>query len=189
MFSFSFPSFLKLTLISAAFLPFSLAAQSVFTCDQGQLTLISEAPLETIRATSTQVKGLIDPVKRSFAFSVNIVTFQGFNSPLQREHFNENYLESDKYPKATFNGKIIETVDLTQNGVYIVRAKGMMNIHGVEMERIIKAEVEVKGGQMTVKADFTVLLTEHNITIPKIVKQKISEEVKVSINAVFSKST
>ena len=129
--------------------------------------------------------GIIDADQQTFAWSVDIKTFDGFNSPLQREHFNENYMETKRFPKATFSGKIIEKTDFSQNGTYTVRAKGLLNNHGVEQERIIKSTIEVKNGQLRIKSQFTVPLSDHNISIPKIVHQKIAEEIKVTVEAVL----
>ena len=77
--------------------------------------------------------------KKNFSLKVDVHSFQGFNSPLQKEHFNENYLESDKYPVASFTGKIIEDVDLSADGAYELRTKGTITIHNIPQERIIKA--------------------------------------------------
>jgi polyisoprenoid-binding protein YceI len=110
-------------------------------------------------------------------------SFRGFNSPLQQEHFNENYVESGVYPDASFKGKIIEDEDLTKDGTYIIRAKGMLTIHGVPQERIIRSTVTVKQGRLSLNTNFTVLLTEHNIKIPRIVSEKLSAEIKVEIQA------
>jgi polyisoprenoid-binding protein YceI len=157
--------------------------KSVFQCENGKVAFKSDAPLEVISAKSAKLRGAIDTAKQTFAWTVEIKTFEGFNSPLQREHFNENYMESDKYPKASFAGKIIEDVDFQKNGIYSVRAKGKLNIHGVEQERIIKSQLEVKGNKLRVQASFTVPLAEHNITIPKVVYQKIAEEITVTVDA------
>jgi polyisoprenoid-binding protein YceI len=165
-----------------------LSAQSnFFEVAGGYIHFTSDAPLELIEARSDQLKGLIDPEKNTFAFSVPMSSFEGFNSPLQKEHFNENYLESPKYPKATFAGKIIEDIDYSQDGEYTIRAKGRMNIHGVERERIIRSRLRIEDGKWTVSSEFTVLLQEHNITIPRIVYQKIAEEIKVVLEAEFQK--
>ncbi|RMG76309.1 MAG: YceI family protein [Bacteroidetes bacterium] len=164
----------------------SLCAQSVFFIEKGTVYFKSDAPLELIEATSKELKGAIDAQKRTFAFTVEMATFEGFNSPLQREHFNENYLESHLYPQASFLGKIIENVDLTKDGTYTVRAKGQLSIHGITQERIIKSTVVVKKGKLRVESDFTVFLKEHDIAIPKIVYQKIAEEIKVRIRADFA---
>lgn len=160
---------------------------TVFLCQSGTVYFKSDAPLELIEATSNQLKGVIDTEKRTFAFSINMNTFKGFNSPLQQEHFDENYLEIDKYPKATFKGKIIEKIDFTTDGTHSIRTKGQLNIHGIEQERIIKSKVTIKKGTFNVQSNFTVLLEEHNITIPKIVYQKIAEEIEVQIEAAFEK--
>lgn len=109
-------------------------------------------------------------------------SFEGFNSGLQKEHFNENYIESNKFPEATFNGKIIEDVDLANDGNYTVRAKGNFIIHGVPQERIIKSEVVVKNGKINIISAFSVLLEDHNIPIPKVVKDKLSSEISVQMN-------
>ncbi|MCB0619073.1 MAG: YceI family protein, partial [Saprospiraceae bacterium] len=163
-----------------------LNAQELFKTGKSQVYFKSDAPLELIEATSGELKGVINVEDRSFAFSIPVRSFQGFNSPLQREHFNENYLESADYPNATFVGKVIEKVDLTQPGEYIVRAKGQLTIHGVEQERIIRSKVVSSNGRLTVTSFFTVLLAEHQITIPKIVYQKIAEVIQVHIEAEFA---
>jgi len=151
----------------------------------GSIHFKSEAPLELIEATSAKLKGVINPAEQTFAFSVPNNTFEGFNSALQREHFNENYLESAKYPNCSFSGKIIEPVDYTADGTYNVRAKGKLLVHGVEKERIIKATLQIKKGVISVSSTFTVPLADHNITIPKIVYQKIAEEIQVDLDAVL----
>ena len=100
---------------------------------------------------------------------------------MQQKHFNENYLESDKYPQATFEGKIIEDVDLHRDGFYSIRAKGDLSIHGVVQERIIKCNLTIKNGMVNVKSNFIVLLADHNIAIPKVVNEKLASEIKVEV--------
>lgn len=156
-----------------------------FRCENGKVQFHSNAALETIEAGSNKLRGAIDPVNRSFAWSVETASFKGFNSPLQLEHFNENYLESSRYPRINFTGKIIEPLDFKTNGQYSIRAKGKLNVHGVEQERIIRSDVEVTGNKLKVKSRFTVLLADHNIHIPQIVHQKIAEEITVSVDAVL----
>ena len=162
---------------------FALKDGGIFQCENGKISFKSDAPLEVISAKSAKLRGAIDTAKQTFAWSVEIKTFEGFNSPLQREHFNENYMESNKHPKASFSGKIIEDVDFQKNGTYSVRAKGKLNIHGVEQERIIKGQLEVKDDKLRVQATFNVPLADHNITIPKVVYQKIAEEIAVTVDA------
>ncbi|HNE27923.1 MAG: YceI family protein [Saprospiraceae bacterium] len=174
-----------LSFCTIGMLHFSVApAQTeILRCEDGKIQFKSDAPLELIEARSNKLRGVIDPVAQTFAWAVEIKTFEGFNSPLQREHFNENYMESRKFPKATFQGKIIEKIDFQKDGVYTVRAKGKLNVHGVEQERIIRGQVEVKGARVRITSDFTVLLADHNISIPRVVHQKIAEEIAVSMDA------
>ena len=106
---------------------------------------------------------------------------------MQREHFNENYMESDKFPEATFKGKIIEQVDLSKEGKYFVRAKGTLSIHGVDQERIIKSTVTVQNNILHVESKFSIFITDHDIKVPRVVHEKIASEIEVSINADFKK--
>lgn len=161
---------------------FILQAQK-FSIDRGEINFASKAQLEIIKASSNKVQGLIDPVTRQFAFSVEIKTFEGFNSELQREHFNEKYMEVEKFPKARFSGKIIEHIDFNTNNTYDVRAKGELEIHGQKQTRIIRSKVIVKNGQIFVECLFTVPLADHNIAIPNIVSQKIANEIEVEFKA------
>lgn len=171
----------------ALFLTVAVWAQPFFRSENGRVYFRSDAPLEMIEASSEEMRSIINPDERSFAFSVRIRSFEGFNSPLQREHFNENYLESPRFPTATFSGKIIEDTDFTQPGDYTVRAKGKLTIHGMERERILKSRVVSDGRRLQVSASFTVLLEEHQIAIPKVVHQKIAEEIKVEIEATLTR--
>ncbi len=157
----------------------------LYQTTNGKISFRSDAPLEIIRASSNDLIGLLNISKKNFSFKINMRSFQGFNSPLQKEHFNENYMESDKYPDASFKGKIIEDVDLTADGTYQLRAKGVLTIHNVPQERIIKSDVTVKQNIITVHSEFTVLLSDHNIPIPKVVNQKLANEIKVELNASF----
>ena len=150
---------------------------------KGRIEFHSNAALELIKAESDQLKGLVDISKKQFAFKVPMSSFRGFNSALQQEHFNENYIESAKYPDASFSGKIIEDEDLRRDGTYTLRAKGQLTIHGVSQERIIKSTVVVAQGKLRINAAFTVLLADHNIKIPRIVAEKLSSEINVQIQA------
>lgn len=157
---------------------------AVFVTSTGEVLFKSEAPQELIRATSKELKGAIDGNGNSFSFKIRIASFDGFNSAMQRTHFNENYLQSEKFPEASFKGKIIEDINWNQPGKYQLRAKGQLLIHGVEQERIIKADVSILPDRsMRIECVFTVLLSEHQIPIPRIVKEKLADEIKVSIKA------
>ena len=158
-------------------------AQKKFGTNSGTINFISNAELELIKASSDKLQGVIDPTNNQFAFSIPVQSFKGFNSDLQREHFNEKYMESEKYPKITFTGKIIEQIDYATDGTYEVRAKGDLDIHGQKQTRIIKSKVDIISGVLTIVADFKVPLADHNISIPRIVNQKIATEIEVNVKA------
>ncbi len=155
----------------------------LYKCENGSVTFKSDAPLELIQAKSNKLRGMIDPSNNNFAWAVDVRSFEGFNGKLQRDHFNENYLESENFPRVTFTGKIIESIDFQKDGIYPVRAKGKIFIHGKEQERIIKSQLEIKKGVLKIKASFDVPLADHDISIPKIVNQKIAEEINVTVSA------
>ena len=159
----------------------------LYFVEQSKVLFHSDAPLEKIEAQSIKLKGAIDIRKNTFAFSIGIESFYGFNSALQREHFNENYMESRLFPEATFTGKIIEDVDLSKTGEYIVRAKGMLDVHGAQKERIIKCKVVSEKDIIFTNSYFTILLADHDISIPWVVHQNIAEEIQVFIDAEFVK--
>ena len=175
----------KIFLIILLLLPAaSVIPQSVvYRTSNGMIAFRSDAPLEIIKASSEKLFGLIDAGKRTFAFKIAVRTFEGFNSPLQQIHFNENYLETDKYADASFSGKIIEPIDFTKSGKSTIRAKGILKIHGIEQERIIKSEVTVNENKIHLQSFFTVQLSDHGIRIPKIVHEKIANEIKVNVIA------
>ena len=154
---------------------------NIYYSNKGIISFRSEAQQELIKASSSSLTGVLDPANRTFVFKVSIRSFQGFNSALQKEHFNEKYLESEKYPEAFFNGKIIEDLDLSIDGNYDVRAKGKLNLHGVEMERIIRSNVVVQNRKMNIESHFSISLSDHNIKIPKVVHEKIASEILIDL--------
>ncbi|HTH54792.1 MAG TPA: YceI family protein [Cyclobacteriaceae bacterium] len=172
-----------LFIVFASVLVTCLGYGQKFTTNSGTIKFISKAQLELIQASSNKLQGILDPATHQFAFLIDMKSFQGFNTGLQRQHFNENYIESEKFPLAKFSGKVIEQVDYTQNGVSEVRAKGELDIHGQKQVRIIKSKITVNGNQIFIEAQFLIPLSDHNITIPKIVNQKIATEIEVGVSA------
>ena len=173
----------RIALIILMLCSLSLQAQHIYEINYGSVSFHSDAPKELISARSTGLKGAIDIQRKTFAFKVGIISFMGFNSPLQREHFNENYMETTIFPEATYSGKIIEDIDLAKDGEYVVRAKGKLKIHGIEQERIIRSVIISRKGRISIQSDFVVLLADHNIKIPKVVNNKLAPEISVSVNA------
>jgi hypothetical protein len=161
----------------------TLAPRSLTKCEIG---FVSEAPLERITAATKEASGLFDAVERSFAVRIPVIGFQGFNSPLQREHFLENYMEVDRFPHAVFKGRLIEAVDLTVPGTHHVRAKGTFSVHGVDQERIIECTIVSASNGLRVTGTFDVALADHGIRIPKIVQQKLAPVVQVKVDLLFA---
>ncbi len=174
---------MKGLLLSFLFFTSSLLCSQISVCKDGITKFTSEAPLELIKAQSDKTSGVIDPASKSVAFSVAVESFEGFNSGLQREHFQENYMETSKYKTATFKGKIIEDIDFTKNGTYPIRVKGTFNSHGTEKEKIIKGKITVRDKELLIESSFEVPLEDHNISIPKVVNQKIASVIKVEVKA------
>jgi polyisoprenoid-binding protein YceI len=147
----------RLLLISLLFIAGMCHAQ-IYTCKDGFTKFTSEAPLELIKAQSHKTIGVIDCTTKNVAFSIDVDSFEGFNSGLQKEHFRENYMETERYPRATFKGKIIEDIDFSKNGTTIVRAKGLFNIHGTEKEKIVKVKITIKDKEISIDTNFEVPL-------------------------------
>lgn len=158
-----------------------------YKTNSGQVKFHSNAPMENIAASSAKLKGLVSPESKGFAFSVEMPSFEGFNSPLQKEHFNENYIESKRFPKATFEGKVIENIDFITTGEYDVRAKGTFEIHGMKQEKIVRGKIKVAPNQISILCNFTIKLSDYGIAVPRIVRQKISEEVDVTVDCLLNK--
>lgn len=148
----------------------------------GLIAFTSDAPLELIKARSKSLKGIVNAAENTFAFLVPTATFQGFNSPLQQEHFHENYMESGTYQIASFSGKFIEKISDLKEGKHSVRAKGDLKIHGQTVERIVKCKVEVAPAELHIQAQFMVPLSDHQIDIPRVVNQKIAENIAVTVD-------
>lgn len=170
-----------LTLLALC-LGYGLSAQ-IYLSNSGGAVFTSDAPLELIRASSDELSGAIDFSDNRFAFRIANKSFIGFNSALQQEHFYENYIETEKYTYSSFQGKIIEKIDLENSNAQEVRSKGILSIHGVEQERIIKATLTVDGDQIHLTSVFEVPLEDHNIRIPNVVYRKIAEIIDVDIDA------
>lgn len=161
-------------------------AQKKFSSDRGELSFSSNAKLELINATSKRVLGILDPSNGQFAFIVKVRSFEGFNSGLQQQHFNDKYMESDKFYDATYSGKIIDPVDYGKDGTYNVKAKGSLVIHGKKQERTISGKMQIEKGVLTITSDFEVPLADHGIPIPEIVSQKIATVINVKLNVLMT---
>lgn len=159
------------------------AQAKLFSTISSEVKFFSQAPLEDIEAINKQASSVINADTKDVAVRIPIKGFV-FPNGLMQEHFNENYLESDKYPNGMFRGKIVEDIDFTKDGSYAVSATGKFNIHGVEHDQTVKGKLNIVGGKITLDTNFDVLLVDYKIDIPKLVFQKIAE--KINVNARFT---
>lgn len=172
---------LLLTIVIAAGLNKPVSAQN-FTTKNAKVRFFSSTPVEDIKAASDNGVAVLIGKTGSIAFQIPIKSFQ-FSKGLMQEHFNENYMESDEYPYAKFNGKINQQVDLSKDGEYNVTATGTLIIHGVLKHRTIPGKIRVANGTVQLLAGFEVACADHNIKIPRLVMTKIAEVIKVNIDA------
>lgn len=154
-----------------------------FKSTKSETSFFSSAPLEDIKATNTQATSLFNAENGEVAFMVPIRGFQ-FRKSLMQEHFNENYLETDKYPQATFEGEI-QRYDMQTTSTQEAWAEGTMTIHGVSRQVKIKGKLVKKSGELILESKFPVKVADYDIEIPRVVFYNIAEEVEVSILFVF----
>jgi len=154
-----------------------------YTIEKSYASFYSHATLEDIKAENTKVAGLFNGATSDIAFSVPIKDFE-FAKSLMKEHFNEKYLESDKYPKATFQGKL-SGYNLKSSGIQNAKAVGKLTIHGVTKDVEIVGTLEMQSNKVLMKSKFIVKLEDHKVTIPQLVWQNIAEQVEVTIDFVF----
>jgi polyisoprenoid-binding protein YceI len=159
-----------------------VSAQKYLT-KTGQIIFFSETPLESIRADNRQVNAALDPLTGDFVFKVLIKSFQ-FEKALMQEHFNENYMESDKYPNSTFQGKVtnLSDIDFNKPGTYPVTVEGDMTIHNVTRKISEKGTFTVESGVVKGTSKFKVKPSDYDIKIPKAVINNIAEEIEVTVN-------
>lgn len=156
-----------------------------YVSENGVITFFSEAAIEDIKAENLSASSIINTSTTDIAFVVPIREFQ-FEKKLMQEHFNEKYMESEKYPKATFSGKLDGFISTGASGVQQVRAKGKLAIHGVTKEVEISGTVETTAQHIIlVKSKFIVRLDDYKIKVPQLMWQNIAEQVEVSIEFTY----
>ncbi|HEY5692395.1 MAG TPA: YceI family protein [Cyclobacteriaceae bacterium] len=161
---------------------YSLLAQQ-FKSAEGQVTFFSDAAIEDISAINKGASSIFDLSNGEIVFLITIMDFT-FDKSLMQEHFNEKYMESDKFPRATFKGKVTG-FDMTVPGVQQVSAKGMLTIHGRSKEIDVKGSIEKQASLLLLKSAFMVELEDFKIKIPKLLWQNIAERVEVKVDFTY----
>lgn len=161
--------------------PFTGYSQRYFA-EESKITFFSDGVVEDIMAKNSKVTSIFD-VKGDVAFLLSIKDFE-FEKKLMQVHFNEKYMESEKYPKASFQGRIVG-FDVNAGGVQQVKAVGKLSIHGVTHDIDAPGTIEVKGNQLMVHSKFMVKLADYNIRVPQIIWKNIAQTVEVSIDFTY----
>jgi hypothetical protein len=161
-------------------------AQKLIT-KSGHIWIYSYTPLEEIEAHNRQVVSIIDESTGEIDFMLLVKSFE-FKRALMQEHFNENYMESDKYPKSSFKGKItnLNKIDFKKDGTYPAEVSGDLSVHNVTKPVTVKGTIEVKGGTVTARAKFETVPHDYDIAIPSVVEDKIAKEMDVNVDATYS---
>ena len=163
----------------------TLLHAQIFMGKTCEITFFSDGPVEDIAAKNTTSKPILNIKTNELAIKVTIKGF-AFDKKLMEEHFNEKYMESDKFPYSTFSGKINESIDYTKDGVHKVTVTGKLAMHGVEKDRTIDGTLTVKGSEISIESKFNVALKDHNIEIPSLVTDNIAEVVEVKIKSTLT---
>jgi hypothetical protein len=176
-------------LFSTVLLIFALQLVSAqkFISKNGHIWFYSNTPLETIEAHNQQVVSILDISNGDIAFNLLVKAFT-FKRALMQEHFNENYIESDKYPKSSFKGKItnLDNINFRKDGTYNAEISGELTIHGVTKSIKVTGTFEVKGEKITGKSKFEVLPKDYGILIPSVVQNKFAKQMDVNVDITYT---
>lgn len=158
-------------------------AQDRFYTKTGKITFYSKAPLEEDEAVNKTVTAVLDSKSGALQFLALMKSFE-FEKALMQQHFNENYVESDKYPKAEFKGSITNNaqVNYLKQGSYPVKVKGQLTIHGVTKDIETAGTLKINNNTVDATSTFNVLLSDYKIKIPSIVKDKLSNTIKITVD-------
>jgi polyisoprenoid-binding protein YceI len=174
---------LRTFLLAAAIVPLVAAAQERYATRTGHIAFYSETPMENIEADNRKVTGVLDMSTGAIQFAALIKAFE-FEKALMQEHFNENYMESNTYPKAEFKGKVagFTAEQLKTPGDHKVVVRGDLTIHGVTKSVEHPGTLSVqKDGTIKASSDFLVKPEDHGIAIPGVVRKNIAETITVKV--------
>tara|TARA_Y100001954_G_C15393792_1_gene399321 strand:- start:26 stop:559 length:534 start_codon:yes stop_codon:yes gene_type:complete len=158
-------------------------AQKTFV-ENSKLSFFSAAPLEDISAVSNKLQGVVDFETGNFFFRVPIHTFI-FPSSLMQKHFNEKYMETEKYSLSSFKGSFDESIMIGENQKTRINAQGILNIHGIDQSVSIETELSIQNKTVEFKSKFYVYLRDYKIKVPKIVRMNIADTIQVNVSGVL----
>jgi len=177
---------ITLVIIGLLLIQYSFSQKRYFT-KTGTVSFRAGTAVEDIDGINKSTTSVFDAGTGQIEFALLVKGFE-FNSALMMEHFNENYMESDKYPKSIFKGSIsnIDKVNFQKDGTYPVTVKGTLEIHGVKKEIETTGSFKVNGETVSATAEFPVTLEDYKISIPGLVKEKISKTAKIKVNCSYA---
>ena len=174
----------KTVVLLASIILTNLGYAQLYVGKETVVHFLSKCSMEDIEAKNKVSKPILDPA--SGAFQVQIANKQfKFSSALMEEHFNENYMETEKYANTTFKGKINEKIDYAKDGENKVTCTGTLDMHGVSLPITVPGIVTIKGKQITVVAKFKVKLVDYKIKVPSLYVKNIAEDIDIDINSVM----
>lgn len=164
-----------------------LANAQKYIAKTGHVWFYSYTPMEVIEAHNRQVVSILDVSNGDILFNLLNKSFE-FKVALMQEHFNENYMETTKFPKSTFKGKItnLDKIDFKKDGTYAAEVTGDLTIHGVTKNVTTTGSIEVVNGIVTAKAKFKVIPKEYGIQIPQLVENKIAKDMEVTVDIPYA---
>jgi hypothetical protein len=164
--------------------PLAARGQGKYMTKTGLISFFSASIMEDIEARNNKVAAVVDGTTGQMAFAVPIREFQ-FKRTLMQEHFNENYMESEKYPKATFTGQVVnaaQVMKLLTTGAQNVEVEGQMTLHGVSHKVAVSGTLQVRDGQLVIFAYFNIAPADYAIDIPLLVREHIAKSVSVRVS-------
>jgi hypothetical protein len=161
----------------------SLIAQDKYFTKSGAISFVSKGVIETITASHRSVTCVLDAKTGAIQFAVLMKGFE-FKKAMMQEHFNENYVESDKYPKAEFRGQVTNNANIayTKDGSYNAHVKGKLTLHGQTKDVEADGNITVKTGKLVLTSKFNILMSEYDIDIPGPVQENMSDNISITVN-------
>ena len=180
----------KIFLVAASIVVANITQAQIYMGKTCVTHFFSKTSMKDIEASSNTAKPVLDAASGSFQMRIQNSSFK-FESSFMQEHFNENYMESEKYPKSTFKGKItnLPAIKFDVNGVYNATVTGDITIHNVTKTITVSGTIEVKDGKIFAKAKFPVKTADYNIQIPKLVFKNIAETIDVTVDMAYTPYT
>lgn len=160
--------------------PVASFGQSVFVSDTSAIRFYSRTPVENIEAVNHKGKSTLSPAEYLIQFQVPVTEFR-FENKLMEKHFNSMYLETAKYPFASFRGKLADSLDLSKDTIYLTKATGILKLHGMDHAGTYEGRVVSKGGRAKLTCKFPIRLEDHNIKVPGSVFSNIAQEIEVHV--------